>query len=380
MKINQKIKIAIISDVMDRRPERSVFARRLAENLLKYPELDIYLIHYKKMPDDPLYEKAHEILIPLLRLPWASHFFSFIWFCLTTKEKFDIVHWLMPRPYPFFWWLPAKKTVVTVHGGTGERAPHIFTIPNFFFNFFMRHFNKYIDASIAVSEYGNKEAIYDFRLLPEKVFTIYNGIDPIYKPLPEQVVRQTLKKYNINFGKYFLYLGGMQTHKNVKRLVEAYIRLRDSQPIEEKLILIGKGSYGGDEVRATARGSKYSDDILFINYVPLEDSPAFYCGATALVFPSLNEGFGLPVAEAMGCGTPVITSNLTSLPEIAGGAALLIDPYKVDDIKEAMVKVLADINLRKKMIEKGLIRAKIFSWESYAEGNFLLYKKILGLN
>ena len=172
----------------------------------------------------------------------------------------------------------------------------------------------------------------------------------------------------------------MQTHKNVKRLVEAYIRLRDSQPIEEKLILIGKGSYGGDEVRATARGSKYSDDILFINYVPLEDSPAFYCGATALVFPSLNEGFGLPVAEAMGCGTPVITSNLTSLPEIAGGAALLIDPYKVDDIKEAMVKVLADINLRKKMIEKGLIRAKIFSWESYAEGNFLLYKKILGLN
>lgn len=376
--MDKKIKIAIMSDVMDRRPERQVFVRRLVENLLKYPELEIFLIHYKKMPDDPLYKRTQEILIPLFHLPWASHFFSFIWFCLTTKEKFDIVHWLVNRPYPFFWWMPTKKTVVTVHGGTGERAPHIFTIPNFFFNFFIRHFNDHINAAIAVSEYGNKEAIYDFHLLPEKVFTIYNGIDPIYRPLPENIVRKTLNKYNINFEKYFIYLGGLRTHKNVKRLVEAYILLRDSRPIKEKLIIIGQTSYGAKEVRETAFNSKYRDDILFIDYVPLEDTPAFYCGATALVFPSLNEGFGLPVAEAMGCGTPVITSNLTSLPEVSGGAALLIDPYKVEEIMEAMVRVITDDGLRKEMIEKGLNRAKIFTWEDYAEGNFLIYKKILG--
>ncbi|MDO8430311.1 MAG: glycosyltransferase family 1 protein [bacterium] len=374
---SSKIKIAIMSDVIDRRPERAVYGRRLVENLLKHPELDIYLIHYKKMPDDPLYDRVHEILIPLMPLPWASHFFSFIWFCLTTKEKFDIVHWLVNRPYPFFWWIPTKKTVVTVHGGTGERAPHIFTIPNLFFNFFLRHFNHHMDAAIAVSEYGNKEAIYDYHILPEKVFTIYNGIDPIYRQLSENVVRQTLKKYNVNFEKYFLYLGGLQTHKNVKRLVEAYILLRDSRSIKEKLIIIGRTSYGAKEVHGTALNSKYSSDILFINYVSLEDSPAFYCGATALVFPSLNEGFGLPVVEAMSCGIPVITSDSTSLPEVSGGAAILINPYKVEEIMNAMRKIVENENLRKEMVVKGIIRAKIFTWEKHVEETLILYKKIL---
>lgn len=332
------------------------------------------------MPDDLLYGRVHEILIPLMPLPWAAHFFSFIWFCLTTKEKFDIVHWLVNRPYPFFWWMSTKRTVVTVHGGTGERAPHIFTIPSFFFNFFIRHFNHHLDAAITVSEYGNKEAIYDYHILPEKVFTIYNGIDPIYRPLPGNIVRQTLKKYNINFEKYFLYLGGLQTHKNVKRLVGAYILLRDTHPIKEKLIIVGKTSYGAREVHETVLNSKYSDDILFINYVPLEDSPAFYCGAIALVFPSLNEGFGLPVAEAMGCGTPVITSNLTSLPEVAGGAAILVDPYKVEEIMNAMKKIIENGNLRKELIAKGVARVKNFTWEGHVAETIFLYKKILNRN
>ncbi len=371
----KKIKIAFMSDVLDRRPERAFFARRLIENLLKYPELDIYLIHYKKMPDDPLYQKTKEILIPLLSLPWGAHFFSFIWFCLRTREKFDITHWLVARPYPFFWLLPAKKTVVTAHDG----YVGLWTLPNFFFWAMLRFFNRYIAAVIGVSDFASKEIIQNFHIPPEKVFTIYNGTDAVYHPVSENIASAVLKKYGVNCNKYFIYVGGLQTHKNVRRIVEAYIMLRDWMPIQEKLLIIGRSSYGGAEVYQVAKNSKYTKDIHFISFVPLEDMPAFHSLATALVFTSLNEGFGLPIVEAMACGDPVITSNVSSMPEVAGRAALLVNPLDPKEIMDAMKKMIEDENLRKELAIKGLQRAKFFTWEKYSEGNLKLYKKVLNL-
>ncbi len=372
-RVRKKIKIAFMSDVLDRRPERAFFARRLIENLLKHPELDIYLIHYKKMPDDSLYQKAREILIPLLPLPWGAHFFSFIWFCLGTKEKFDIVHWLVARPYPFFWLLPVEKTIVTAHDG----YVGLWTLPNFFFWAMLRFLNKYIAAVIGVSDFANKEITQTFHIPPEKVFTVYNGTDAIYRPVLKNVAQEVLKKYNINFNKYFIYVGGLQTHKNVRRIVEAYILLRDQMSVEEKLLIIGRSSYGGAEVYQVAKDSKYAKDIHFISFVPLGDMPAFHSLATALVFISLNEGFGLPIVEAMACGNPVITSNVSSMPEIAGGAALLVNPLDLEEIMNAMKKMIEDGNLRKELSIQGLQRAKFFTWEKYSESNFKLYKKVL---
>ena len=372
----RKIKIAFMSDAMDRRPERSITSRRLVENLLKHPELDIYLIHYQKMPDDPLYQRVHEIIIPLLPLPWASHFFSFLWFCLKTKEKFDIFQWMVARPYPFFWLVPAEKIVVTAHDG----YVGLWTVPNTFFWAMLRFFHRYIDAIIGVSEFASKEIIYTYHVRPEKVFTIYNGIDPLFRHVSENKARHIVKKYGIDIDKYFIYVGGLQTHKNVKRVVEAYILLRDTANIREKLLIIGKSSYGAEEAHNLAENSQYSKDILFINYVLLDDLPAFYSLATALVFPSLNEGFGLPIIEAMACGTPVITSNVSALPEAAGGAALLVNPYDSTDIMKAMNKISEDGFLKKELNEKGIKHAGNFSWEKYAEENFLLYRRILNLN
>jgi len=307
---NQKIKIAFMSDTLDRRPERAFASRRLIENLLKHPELEIYLIHYQKMPDDPLYGRANEIMIPLLTLPWASHFFSFIWFCLRTKEKFDIFQWLVARPYPFFWLVPAKKIVVTAHDGYID----LWTAPNMLFWAMLRFFHRYIDAIIGVSEFANKEIIQTYHMPPEKVFTVYNGTDSVFRHIPENEARRAVGKYNVDAEKYFIYVGRIQPHKNVKRLVEAYILLRDTTDAKEKLLIIGKSSYGAKEVWDLAESSKYSKDILFVKYASLEDLPAFYSLATALVFVSLNEGFGLPLIEAMACGTPVISSSATSLP------------------------------------------------------------------
>lgn len=368
-----RIKVALMADVIDRRPERTKAGRRLVENLLKYPELDIYLIHYQKMPDDPLYQQINEIIIPLLPLPWASHFFSFLWFCLKTKERFDVFQWLVARPYPFFWLAPAKKIVVTAHDGYID----LWTVPNMIFWFLLRFFNKHISAVIGVSEFASKEIIDTYHLPPEKVFTVYNGTDSVFRLIPEDEARRVVRKYNTGADKYFIYVGGLQPHKNVKRIVEAYILLRDTANIKEKLLIIGRLSYGGKEVQDAAESSRYSKDILFINYVPLEDLPAFYNLATALVLPSFHEGFGLPILEAMACGTPIITSNVSAMPEAAGEAALLVNPYDSMDIMKAMKRMSEDMILREDLSARGLRRVRIFTWEKYAEGNLDVYKKIL---
>lgn len=378
---NKKIKIAFMSDILDRRPEKTSFPRQLIEYLSNCPEFEIYLLHYKSMPDDPLYKKINEIILPKVSLPWGSHFVSFMRFCLTTKQTFDIFYLFVGRPYPFFWLMPAKKKIIMAHGGGSVTAPVIFTVPNLIFNFVMKFFNKYIDAIIGVSEFGSREIVYAYHIHPEKVFTIYNAIDPVYKVISKSEIAGILAKYKITADKYFFYVGGLQIHKNAKRLIKSYILLKQKNPeIKEKLVMAGHYSSGQvkkicDEIGL--KNTKYFNDIIFTGFVKLEDMPAFHSGATALVFPSLNEGFGMPIIEAMTCGAPVITSNITSMPEVAGDAAILINPYNTEDIMNAMKKIATDLELREKLIKKGFERVKVFTWERCVNNYIALFKKVL---
>jgi len=372
--IGVRIKVAIMSDAMDRRPERVLATKRLVQNFLKYPELDIYLIHYKKMPDEPLYQKAHEIIIPRYSLPFGSQFISFVMFCLNTKEKFDVVHWLVPRVFPFFWLFPAKKKVIMAHDG----YIGVWTPINTIFWFMIRFFNKHIDAIIGVTDFAKREIMKTYHIPESKAFTIYNGLDPEFHPVSEDIARDILNKYSVNVDKYFLFVGGLVPHKNVPRLILAYDLLRKKEPtIKEKLIIIGKSSLGAEEIKKAVDKANYSKDIIFISHVSPTDIPAFYSLSTALVLVSLNEGFGMPIAEGMACGTPVITSNISAMPEASGGAGILVDPYNVEEIMMAMKHVVEDDALRKEMIEKGFERVKIFSWERYAEESLAIYKKVL---
>jgi len=367
-----------MADVLDRRPERALFARRLVENLLKHPELEVTLIHFKPMPDDPLYEKAKEIVLKPVRVPWGGKFLAFLKFCLSSKERFHIFQWLVARPYPFFWLAPADKIVVTAHDAGGIAAPGIFTLPRFIFNLMMKYFNRRIDAVIGVSEFARGEIIKFYRIPEQKAFAIYNGIDSELRPIPKIAALQIMKgSYGLDIKKYFLYLGGLQTHKNVKRLIEAYNLFRKEFVAEEKLVIAGIPSYGKEEVYEAARASPYTQDIIFVNYVAVPDLAAIYSGATALVYPSLHEGFGLPIVEAMACGTPVVASDVTSLPEIADAAALLINPNAAQSIADAMLKIITDQKLRADLIVKGFKRARLFTWQKYAEKHRVLYKSLL---
>jgi len=373
-----KIRVAIMADEFDRRPERTLYFRRLIERFIEDPTIELTLVHPKPMPDEPIYSQVREVILPRVQLPFATRFVSFIRYCLTTKDEYDIVHWLMPRPFPFFWLFPAKKRVIMAHGGGDVLLPGMRTFAREVFNYTIIWFQKHIDAMIAVSEYANKEIIYAYRMPPEKVRTIYNPVDPMYDTLPTDLERtEVLKRYDLIDTPYFVYIGRFRLHKNTGNLVRAYLTYREQHPDARELLVLG-GSAREEYERTfgVLPQSPYAKDIHFIGYQASEYLPALYQGAVALVFVTLNEGFGLPVIEAMACGTPVITSSTTSLPEVAGGAGIIVDPKNPNAIADALGLVVRP-EVRSLLKQRGLERSKLFTWDATYKATITLYRDLL---
>ncbi len=174
---------------------------------------------------------------------------------------------------------------------------------------------------------------------------------------------------------YFLYVGNLEPRKNLERLIEAFARIPGK---EHQLLVAGNRWYHGGAAEQKARSLGLNGRVKFLGYVPRAELPGLFSGATALVYPSLLEGFGLPIVEAMACGTPVITSNNSSMREVAGEAAVLVDPRNVREITDAMARVAEDRNLRKELSAKGIKRAAEFSWTNTAELTLQAYREALG--
>ncbi len=184
------------------------------------------------------------------------------------------------------------------------------------------------------------------------------------------------KKYALT--EYLLYVGNLLPHKNLQRLLRAFSLIAMQFPY--KLVIAGyKDPRFFPALEAEIQALGLAEKILFLNYVPADELPAFYAGAEAFVFPSLYEGFGLPPLEAMACGCPVVVSKVASLPEVCGDAAYYVDPYDVESMAKGMYKVLTDEALRRSLIEKGLERAKLFSWEKSAKEHLEVFKEVLSL-
>jgi glycosyltransferase involved in cell wall biosynthesis len=176
-------------------------------------------------------------------------------------------------------------------------------------------------------------------------------------------VERVKEKYGLT--SYLLYVGNLLPHKNIQRLLQAFACIAGQLPIT--FVIAGtKDHRYHPALEAEVQALGLQNRVLFLDYVLTEELPCLYAGADVFVFPSLYEGFGLPPLEAMACGTPVIVSNVSSLPEVVGDAALMVDPYDVEGMTKAMHRVLSDEGLSKEMRRKGLERAKLFSWEETA--------------
>jgi glycosyltransferase involved in cell wall biosynthesis len=215
---------------------------------------------------------------------------------------------------------------------------------------------------------------------PDRVHVVPNAIDAALLEDPGEAEHERVReRYQIR-GRFVLYAGNIKPHKNLDRLIEAFGLLKQRPGHDDlKLLIIGDevSRYGSLRRRVETGGLRA--DVRFFGFVPDHTLAALYRMAAVFAFPSLYEGFGLPPLEAMACGTPVVTSRISSLPEVVGDAAVLIDPYSVPDIAEGLERVLGDEALRADLISKGRARAASFSWERSVKAIHSGYMKVLGL-
>jgi glycosyltransferase involved in cell wall biosynthesis len=239
---------------------------------------------------------------------------------------------------------------------------------------------------IAVSEATKRDVERHVNVPPDRIRRVYNAPDPGFlmrssPPGSEEQLR-IMERYQINYP-FLLYAGNIRRHKNVPRLVEAFAVVRDqltAHPVYKdlRLVIIGDTISRYPEVRQAVIKSRVEHVVRFLGFVPFETLRCFYEFAAAFVFPSRYEGFGLPPLEAMACGTPVVTSNVSSLPEVVGDAAVLVNPENVFDIARGIKDVLLDDRLRAELIRRGRDQAARFSWERTARQVLEIYQEAAG--
>jgi len=232
---------------------------------------------------------------------------------------------------------------------------------------------------LTLSEFSRRDIIETYAVDPERVLVTPAAAPTNFAPVENETeLKDIRERYGIK-ANYLLSLGSIQPRKNLARLIEAYALLRTSRAGDQlpQLVIAGKRGWLDNEIQRAAQRENRNESIKFIGYVPEKDLPALYSAAICFVYPSFFEGFGLPVLEAMQCGTPVIAGNRTSLPEVAGAAALLFDPFDAGALAEAIERIIHNPDTRAELRVKGLERARIFSWTATARLTLQAYERAL---
>jgi glycosyltransferase involved in cell wall biosynthesis len=287
-------------------------------------------------------------------------------------DLFHAPHYVLPPLTPC-------RAVVTIHDCIHLRFPQY--LPHRFGYAYARAslwFATHRSARVlTVSEASKRDILHYFSVPPDKIDVIYNAIDERFgeEPEPDEVER-VRERYQLN-DPFVLYAGNIKPHKNLERLIEAFHLLRRHDADHVKLLIIGDEISKYATLRRAVHRYKLHKHVRFFGFVPSTTLAILYRLAAVFVFPSLYEGFGLPPLEAMASGTPVITSNVSSLPEVAGDAALLVDPRDAEAIAGAIRMVLTDRTLREDLRRRGLERARAFSWEQSVARTRAIYSEVL---
>ncbi len=272
--------------------------------------------------------------------------------------------------------LRGVPTVLTVHDMIFKLFPqHQKKLNYWYLNATMPLYCRRADAIITVSESSKRDIVAHYGLDPARVNVIYEAAAPGFVPAAPQSAAEARRRYSLP-DRYMIHVGTIEPRKNLSRLVEALQQLRKTG-LTIPLVVVGSKGWLYDDFFQRLEASDVRDAVHFPGYVPSADLPLIYSAASLAVMPSVYEGFGLPVLEAMACGTPVVSSETSSLPELGGEAARYFDPYDVEAMAETIGAVWTDEPLRGDMREKGLVQAARFSWENAAEQTWALYESIL---
>ncbi len=233
---------------------------------------------------------------------------------------------------------------------------------------------------IAPSEYTRRDLVETYGLDPERVTAIPLAVSPLFRPVREAGELERVRRLYRIAGEYVLAVGSIQPRKNLGRLVRAYSALRRARGRSNlpQLVLVGKNAWLYGETLRAIEAEGLGDAVVLTGYVREGDLPALYAGSLCFAYPSYFEGFGLPPLEAMSCGAPVLTGNLTSLPEVVGDAGLTVDPFDTGAIAGALARLIDDAALRAELRERGLKRARGFDWRDTARMTLQVYRRVEG--
>ena len=277
-------------------------------------------------------------------------------------------HLLMP--------LRDVPTILTIHDLIFQKMPeHHKPLNRWYLNLALPLFARRADHIIVVSEATRTDVIKAYGIREEKISVIPEAAAPRFKPQPIEVIVAVKQRYHLPEN-YLLYVGTIEPRKNLLRLLKVWEKLHKKAEVPP-LVIVGSRGWLSEDFFTALEKSPVRKGAILTGYVDDEDLPGLYAGATAFTFPSLYEGFGLPPLEAMACGTPVVCSNTSSLPEVVGEAALLCDPTDEMALTDALMRISSNANLQDILRERGLQQAAKFSWERTAKETLAVYNRVL---
>lgn len=259
------------------------------------------------------------------------------------------------------------KQVAVMHDINFEHYPgDLPLLTSKYYRHFFPRFARKAERLATVSEFSKNDIVDRYGVNPAKVDVVYNGVNELYKPLAAERINQVRLKHTDGCP-YFLFVGMLHKRKNIANLLRAFDSFKTNTGSNVKLLIVGHRKWWTNEMEETYKQMSHANDVVFTGRLPIEELVEVTASALALTYVSYFEGFGVPIIESMRAGVPVITANVTSMPEVAQDAAVLCDPFSTESIAEAMAAVWKDQGLRDRSIEKGLARAKDFSWNKTAD-------------
>lgn len=361
--------------------ETAGIARYTSELMQALLEMDLsneyVLIITKDAREDPARTLPREVEIR--KLPFSHQGEWMIWhrlglplpveFFTGKVEVFHSPDALLPP-------LHHARGVVTIHDLSHMIYPE-YMDPGIakFFDKAMRKSIERARMVIAVSEATKLDLVRLLGVSEDKIEVIYNGVSTKFSPVrDEEQLSNMRNRYKI-VHPFILSIGSVQPRKNLQRLITAYSILRQRRELTHQLLFIGGGGWLSDDLFRQIEGLGVAEDIRFLGYVPDEELPTLICLADVFAFPSLYEGFGLPALEAMACGTPVVSSNISAMPEVLGDAALLVDPLDVECLAETLRQILLNDQLRTELTKQGFKRSQRFTWVKAAQKYLEVYER-----
>lgn len=311
-------------------------------------------------------------------LPWSHKLCEALWLTMDWPPvdryitRHDIYHCMSGMAFP----ARGGKYLLTVHDLSWQVRPEFYDFRHRgIWRVHHRRVLRRSDHFIAVSQFTKQDMMEHLQIPAERITVIPEGVRSSFRVLDPETVKTVRAKY-VPPGQYFLVVGDVAPRKNNVRVVQAFARVKERSREPVSLVFAGPLGFRAQEVVREVRDRKLTGSVKFLGYTNEDDLVALMNGATALVFVSLYEGFGLPILEAMACDTPVVTSKVTSMPEVAGDAALLVEPTSEEEIADAMWQVLSDESTRRRLVEAGRRRVLDFTWTEAARRLRDLYERI----